>query len=239
MSIIKSQLQLLVALWSSVVGSIKKKRRMGSGTFVLIDFVKKITEHVFFTPFWTTQAGDLFSNSLHNFESYNLWITWNMRPAEMSFLLDSFKKVQFWQDSGNNMCFSKKSCFFCNDLLQMFALFCSERWFVFCPVLEHLWNLIFNAWFLCPHVEDVTDVFLLQGAQVWLKHKEQLLPSTVSSCDELSMVLTTEYGKVRHQTCHKLSLTVCVSYIKYLYWFKDERLCIFIPRPAKFLKNNV
>ncbi|KAA8588217.1 hypothetical protein FQN60_001411, partial [Etheostoma spectabile] len=42
------------------------------------------------------------------------------------------------------------------------------------------------------------DVFLpivLQGARVWLRHKEQLLPSTVSSCNNLSMVLTTDYGK--------------------------------------------
>ncbi|KAF3694929.1 Unconventional myosin-X Unconventional myosin-10 [Channa argus] len=34
------------------------------------------------------------------------------------------------------------------------------------------------------------------GARVWLRHKEQLLPSTVSSCDDSSLVLTTDYGKV-------------------------------------------
>ncbi|KAJ4933126.1 hypothetical protein JOQ06_029962, partial [Pogonophryne albipinna] len=34
------------------------------------------------------------------------------------------------------------------------------------------------------------------GARVWLRHKEQLLPSTVSSCDDASLVLTTDYGKV-------------------------------------------
>ncbi|MEQ2235295.1 hypothetical protein ILYODFUR_000857 [Ilyodon furcidens] len=33
-------------------------------------------------------------------------------------------------------------------------------------------------------------------ARVWLRHKEQLLPSTVSSYDDLSLVLTTDYGKV-------------------------------------------
>ncbi|KAK5616174.1 hypothetical protein CRENBAI_016247 [Crenichthys baileyi] len=32
-------------------------------------------------------------------------------------------------------------------------------------------------------------------ARVWLRHKEQLLPSTVSSYDDLSLVLTTDYGK--------------------------------------------
>ncbi|TKS67300.1 Unconventional myosin-X [Collichthys lucidus] len=35
-----------------------------------------------------------------------------------------------------------------------------------------------------------------KGARVWLRHKEQLLPSTVSSCDDSSLVLTTDYGKV-------------------------------------------
>ncbi|XP_076018095.1 unconventional myosin-X [Genypterus blacodes] len=40
------------------------------------------------------------------------------------------------------------------------------------------------------------DTFFQEGARVWLRHKEQLLPSTVSSCDDLSLVLTTDYGKV-------------------------------------------
>ncbi|CAL8267749.1 unnamed protein product [Lota lota] len=40
------------------------------------------------------------------------------------------------------------------------------------------------------------DTFFAEGARVWLRHKELLLPSTVSSCDELSLVLTTDYGKV-------------------------------------------
>uniref|UniRef100_A0A3Q3R0T2 Myosin X, like 1 n=1 Tax=Monopterus albus TaxID=43700 RepID=A0A3Q3R0T2_MONAL len=35
------------------------------------------------------------------------------------------------------------------------------------------------------------------GARVWLRHKEQLLPSTVSSSNDLSLVFTTDYGKVR------------------------------------------
>uniref|UniRef100_A0AAQ5XLF5 Myosin X, like 1 n=1 Tax=Amphiprion ocellaris TaxID=80972 RepID=A0AAQ5XLF5_AMPOC len=35
------------------------------------------------------------------------------------------------------------------------------------------------------------------GARVWLRHKEQLLPSTVSSCDDSSLAVTTDYGKVR------------------------------------------
>uniref|UniRef100_A0AAQ5Y551 Myosin X, like 3 n=1 Tax=Amphiprion ocellaris TaxID=80972 RepID=A0AAQ5Y551_AMPOC len=33
--------------------------------------------------------------------------------------------------------------------------------------------------------------------RVWLRHKEQLLPSTVSSCDDSSLAVTTDYGKVR------------------------------------------
>ncbi|CAL8370238.1 unnamed protein product [Arctogadus glacialis] len=34
------------------------------------------------------------------------------------------------------------------------------------------------------------------GSRVWLRHKELLLPSTVNSCDEISLVVTTDYGKV-------------------------------------------
>ncbi|KAM3608206.1 uncharacterized protein V6R79_021047 [Siganus canaliculatus] len=40
------------------------------------------------------------------------------------------------------------------------------------------------------------DTFFLEGARVWLRHKEQLLPSTVSSSDDASLVLSTDYGKV-------------------------------------------
>uniref|UniRef100_A0AAX7UAU1 Myosin X, like 1 n=1 Tax=Astatotilapia calliptera TaxID=8154 RepID=A0AAX7UAU1_ASTCA len=36
----------------------------------------------------------------------------------------------------------------------------------------------------------------LEGARVWLRHKEQLRPSTVSSCDDSTLILTTDYGKV-------------------------------------------
>lgn len=50
---------------------------------------------------------------------------------------------------------------------------------------------------LCPDANAVVVAFVLQGARVWLRHKEQLLPSTVSSCDDSSLVLTTDYGKVR------------------------------------------
>ncbi|KAK7939517.1 hypothetical protein WMY93_002843, partial [Mugilogobius chulae] len=42
------------------------------------------------------------------------------------------------------------------------------------------------------------DTFFSEGARVWLRDKEQLLPSTVSSCDDLSLVLTTDYGKVMY-----------------------------------------
>ncbi|KAK5861180.1 hypothetical protein PBY51_022595 [Eleginops maclovinus] len=40
------------------------------------------------------------------------------------------------------------------------------------------------------------DTFFIEGARVWLRHKEQLLPSTISSCDDSSLVLNTDYGKV-------------------------------------------
>ena len=35
-----------------------------------------------------------------------------------------------------------------------------------------------------------------QGARVWLREKDQLLPSTVSYRDDSSTVLTTDYGEV-------------------------------------------
>uniref|UniRef100_A0AAQ5ZPR3 Myosin X, like 1 n=1 Tax=Amphiprion ocellaris TaxID=80972 RepID=A0AAQ5ZPR3_AMPOC len=41
------------------------------------------------------------------------------------------------------------------------------------------------------------NVHYFSGARVWLRHKEQLLPSTVSSCDDSSLAVTTDYGKVR------------------------------------------
>lgn len=50
---------------------------------------------------------------------------------------------------------------------------------------------------LCPDDDEVVVAFVLQGARVWLRHKEQLLPSTISSCDDSSLALTTDYGKVR------------------------------------------
>ncbi|XP_028992569.1 unconventional myosin-X [Betta splendens] len=40
------------------------------------------------------------------------------------------------------------------------------------------------------------DTFFTEGARVWLRHKEQLLPSTVTSSDDSSLVLTVDYGKV-------------------------------------------
>ncbi|XP_037832026.1 unconventional myosin-X isoform X2 [Kryptolebias marmoratus] len=49
------------------------------------------------------------------------------------------------------------------------------------------------------------DSFFVEGARVWLRHKEQILPSTVSSCDDLSLVLTTEYGKVVYLQREELS----------------------------------
>uniref|UniRef100_A0A7N8XQH6 Myosin X, like 3 n=1 Tax=Mastacembelus armatus TaxID=205130 RepID=A0A7N8XQH6_9TELE len=50
---------------------------------------------------------------------------------------------------------------------------------------------------MSPDANSGVLAIVLQGARVWLSHKEQLLPSTVSSCDDLSLVLTTDYGKVR------------------------------------------
>uniref|UniRef100_A0A3P8TIT1 Myosin X, like 1 n=1 Tax=Amphiprion percula TaxID=161767 RepID=A0A3P8TIT1_AMPPE len=41
------------------------------------------------------------------------------------------------------------------------------------------------------------EEYAVTGSRVWLRHKEQLLPSTVSSCDDSSLAVTTDYGKVR------------------------------------------
>ncbi|XP_035382790.1 unconventional myosin-X [Electrophorus electricus] len=40
------------------------------------------------------------------------------------------------------------------------------------------------------------DAFFAEGARVWVKDKDQLLPSTVNSCGDGTLVLTTDYGKV-------------------------------------------
>ncbi|XP_034041694.1 unconventional myosin-X [Thalassophryne amazonica] len=40
------------------------------------------------------------------------------------------------------------------------------------------------------------DTLVIEGGRVWLRHKDQLLPSTISSSDDLSLKLTTDYGKV-------------------------------------------
>lgn len=38
----------------------------------------------------------------------------------------------------------------------------------------------------------------IQGARVWVREKEQLLPATVNSCGDGTLVVTTEYGEVRN-----------------------------------------
>ncbi|XP_070969378.1 unconventional myosin-X-like [Oncorhynchus clarkii lewisi] len=40
------------------------------------------------------------------------------------------------------------------------------------------------------------EAFFAEGARVWVKEKEQLVPSTVSSCGDGTLVLTTDYGEV-------------------------------------------
>lgn len=37
----------------------------------------------------------------------------------------------------------------------------------------------------------------MQGARVWVREKEQLLPATVNSCGDGTLVITTDYGEVR------------------------------------------
>ncbi|CAL1575739.1 unnamed protein product [Knipowitschia caucasica] len=40
------------------------------------------------------------------------------------------------------------------------------------------------------------ESFFTEGARVWVKEKEQLVPATVNSCGDGTLVLTTDYGEV-------------------------------------------
>ncbi|XP_018581220.1 unconventional myosin-X-like [Scleropages formosus] len=40
------------------------------------------------------------------------------------------------------------------------------------------------------------DAFFAEGSRVWVWHQEQLLPSVVNSCDDRSLVLSSDYGEV-------------------------------------------
>lgn len=51
-------------------------------------------------------------------------------------------------------------------------------------------------------------VSLIQGARVWVKEKEQLVPATVNSCGDGTLVLTTDYAEVRAAYTHKRAATL-------------------------------
>ncbi|XP_068607805.1 unconventional myosin-X [Brachionichthys hirsutus] len=40
------------------------------------------------------------------------------------------------------------------------------------------------------------DAFFVEGARVWVREKEQLVPATVNSCGDGTLVVTTDYGEV-------------------------------------------
>uniref|UniRef100_A0A665TUX9 Myosin X, like 1 n=1 Tax=Echeneis naucrates TaxID=173247 RepID=A0A665TUX9_ECHNA len=42
--------------------------------------------------------------------------------------------------------------------------------------------------------------YFITGARVWVREKEQLVPATVNSCGDGTLVLTTDYGEVRNVT---------------------------------------
>lgn len=46
---------------------------------------------------------------------------------------------------------------------------------------------------------------VIQGARVWVREKEQLVPATVNSCGDGTLVVTTDYGEVRNAHTHTLS----------------------------------
>ena len=43
---------------------------------------------------------------------------------------------------------------------------------------------------------------MFQGTRVWVREKEQLLPATVNSCGDGTLVVTTDYGQVRNADKH-------------------------------------
>uniref|UniRef100_A0A8C4DBL2 Myosin-X n=1 Tax=Dicentrarchus labrax TaxID=13489 RepID=A0A8C4DBL2_DICLA len=66
-------------------------------------------------------------------------------------------------------------------------------------------NLLLSpSTFLHKYLYFILLILSKQGARVWLRHKEQLLPSTVSSCDDSSLVLTTDYDKVKRCTVYPM-----------------------------------
>uniref|UniRef100_A0A672T999 Unconventional myosin-X-like n=1 Tax=Sinocyclocheilus grahami TaxID=75366 RepID=A0A672T999_SINGR len=58
-----------------------------------------------------------------------------------------------------------------------------------------------NSVLYCPCAHNVRlnplGGSFFPGARVWVRDKEQLLPSTVSCCDDRTLILTTDYGEVR------------------------------------------
>ncbi|KAM9803310.1 unconventional myosin-X [Syngnathus typhle] len=55
------------------------------------------------------------------------------------------------------------------------------------------------------------DTFFMEGSRLWLRHHEQLLPCTVTSCDDTSLDLTTDYGKVIYLQKKELSKDTAYS----------------------------
>lgn len=104
------------------------------------------------------------------------------------------------------------------------------------PTYGFLFVLIFP---LCFLLKDTSNIYflqrddwiltVLQGARVWLRHKEQLLPSTVSSCDDSSLVLTTDYGKVRN---FNFTLSIPKLHIAG-FNFKIQTICLHVHPKAR------
>uniref|UniRef100_A0A673KW50 Unconventional myosin-X-like n=1 Tax=Sinocyclocheilus rhinocerous TaxID=307959 RepID=A0A673KW50_9TELE len=66
-----------------------------------------------------------------------------------------------------------------------------------------------NSVLYCPCAHNVRlnplGGSFFPGARVWVRDKEQLLPSTVSCCDDRTLILTTDYGEVR-KTVNRLKV---------------------------------
>lgn len=64
---------------------------------------------------------------------------------------------------------------------------------LFCGSYKQLEHIIWDCAGLCL----TAFMCVLQGSRVWVNHKDQLVPSTVNSCGDGTLVLTTDYGEVR------------------------------------------
>lgn len=68
---------------------------------------------------------------------------------------------------------------------------------------------------MLPPIKLNFYVCMMQGARVWVREKEQLLPATVNSCGDGILVITTDYGEVRN--VDNIWIMLCLQQTEYSY----------------------